>query len=128
MICVYCWEIYYVYVVICDWLVGDLWVDVLDVLMVCFVEDFLMVMLYGVVLDKIVLGELFCSKGGICFGLCIEIDGESLLVLGVDGVILVYWEIQFDVVGCSECLFIVVLYCDDEGWLYWCYLQEIFCG
>lgn len=121
-------EVCMLYVLIEDWFNVCLLVDVLDILLVCFIDDFSMVGIGGVCLDKLVFVCFFVVMYGGCFGLCIVVDDVVFLVVVGNVCGVCYWEDQVDVQGCMWCEVLVLLCVDVDGVLCWQVLYEMLVG
>lgn len=83
-------EIIYVYVVIENWFSKGM--GSLEVLIVCFVVDFMMIMSGGVCLDYLVFGVFFQVQCVCCLGLVIVVEYIDFVVEWLEGVVLCYCE------------------------------------
>ncbi len=122
-------EIHDLHVLIEDWFTGRSPVAALDTLLARFSEDFSMVGIRGVRLDKSTLAGFFAAAHGSRPGLRITIDAMTYLPLGTGACAVRYREDQSDAQGTGnrrESLAILVG--GTDGMLRWQALHETVVG
>lgn len=86
----YLQEVFDVYVFIECWLsYGE---GSVEVLMKCFVVDFIMIFLSGEKMDYLMVSCFFYYVGGSCLGLDIVVDQMEIISEWYDGVVVLYCE------------------------------------
>ncbi|WP_422506326.1 DUF4440 domain-containing protein [Stenotrophomonas sp. GZD-301] len=121
-------EVRALHVLIEDWFNARLPADALDALLACFTDDFSMVGIGGVRLDKPALARFFAAAHGGRAGLRIAVDDLAFLALPGNACAVRYREDQTGAQGSTRREALALLRADAGGVLRWQALHETSVG
>ncbi|WP_411851246.1 DUF4440 domain-containing protein [Stenotrophomonas sp. LGBM10] len=121
-------EVRALHVLIEDWFNARLPADALEALLARFTDDFSMVGIGGVRLDKPTLARFFAAAHGGRVGLRIAVDDLAFLPLPGNACAVRYREDQADAQGSTRREALAVLRADTGGALRWQALHETSVG